>query len=66
VAENLHSHRNREASKTVARADGRVAIVLDTQERGPIAFEVNLQSIDMLRRELARAETLLRQTTGKA
>ena len=42
-------------SKTVARADGRVAIVLDTKERGPMASEVNLQSIETLRRELALA-----------
>jgi hypothetical protein len=53
-------------SKAVARADGRVAIVLDTKERGPIAFEVNLQNIAMLRGELALAETILRQPTGKA
>ena len=49
-------------SGSFARADGRVAIVLDTKERGVIAFVVNLQNIEKLRRELMAAETDLRQT----
>ena len=52
-------------SNTVARADGRTAIVLETMERGPIAFEVNLQNIELLRRQLTVAETVLRQSTKK-
>jgi hypothetical protein len=52
-------------SKSVARADGRVAIVLDTKERGAIAFVVNLQNIEKLRRELAAAEIVLRQQARK-
>lgn len=50
-------------SNAVARADGRAAIVLETKERGPIAFEVNLQSIAVLRRDLSAAETILHQQT---
>jgi hypothetical protein len=53
-------------SQTLARADGRVAILLDTIERGPIAFEVSLATIGILRQELSKAETLLRQQPGKA
>jgi len=53
-------------SRTVARADGRVAIMLDTQERGPIAFEVNLRGIEVLRKELNAAESILRQTNGNS
>lgn len=51
-------------SNAVARADGRAAIVLETKERGPIAFEVSLQSIAVLRPGLAAAETILLRQTG--
>ncbi len=53
-------------SSTVARPDGRVAILLQTKQLGPIAFEVDQHAIDTLRRELVLAETFLRQSTGKA
>jgi hypothetical protein len=53
-------------SRTAGRPDGRVAIVLETLEAGPIAFEVHLQAIASLRRELAAAEAFLRQSTGSA
>jgi hypothetical protein len=53
-------------SETVQRADGRAAIVLKTRERGSIAFEVNLENIAVLQRQLAKAETILRQSHGKA
>ena len=51
-------------SQAVARADGRAAIVLTTQERGPIAFELNLQTIPLLRAGLDRIETILRRSPG--
>jgi hypothetical protein len=53
-------------SKVLARAVGRVALLLDTRESGHIALEVNLQSIGFLRAESAKVETLLRQPGGKA
>ena len=40
--------------------DGRVAISFKTQELGTIAFEVDQQTIDALRKDLACAETLVR------
>lgn len=43
---------------------GLVAIVLDTKERGPIGFAVDLESCAALRREIAAAETFLRQQLG--
>jgi hypothetical protein len=39
-------------SRTVGRADGRVAIVLETKEAGAIAFEVDARAIAALRGEL--------------
>lgn len=53
-------------SGTVLRPDGRAAISLQTQERGTIAFEVTLQAIEALRKQLTTAETFLRQSVGKA
>lgn len=53
-------------SQAMGRPDGRAAIRLETKERGSIAFEVDQHAIDVLRRELATAETFLRQPTGKA
>ena len=47
-------------SQVVARADGRVAIAFQTQQCGPIALEVNLQAIQILRSDLAKAEAILR------
>jgi ribosomal protein L25 (general stress protein Ctc) len=53
-------------SQSVAGPDGHVAIVLYTKEAGPIAFEVDQRAIDALRREIAAAETFLRQPKGHA
>lgn len=52
-------------SSALGRPDGRAAIRLVTKELGAIAFEVNQQAIDALRRELATAEQMLRQPTAK-
>ncbi len=48
-------------SEAFIRPDGRAAIRLDTNELGPIAFEVDQQTIDTLRQKLANAETFLHQ-----
>ena len=48
-------------SESFIRPDGKAAIRLDTNELGPIAFEVNQQTIDTLRQKLANAETFLHQ-----
>jgi hypothetical protein len=40
--------------------DGKVAISLKTKELGTIALEIDQQTIDALRRDLASAETLIR------
>jgi hypothetical protein len=53
------------ASWAMARLDGMVAIGLETQEWGAIAFVVDQRAIDALRRELAVAEQFLRQPTTK-
>jgi hypothetical protein len=39
---------------------GEIAILLETKELGTIAFEVDQQTIDALRKDLACAETLVR------
>ena len=52
-------------SHTVARPDGRAAIVLMTTS-GAIAFEVTLETIPILRREIDLAEKMLRQKSGHA
>jgi hypothetical protein len=49
-------------SRALGRADGRVAIWLETKELGPIAFEVDARAIAALRGDLAAAESLLRQS----
>ncbi len=48
-------------SESFIRPDGRAAIRFDTNELGPIAFEVDQQTIDTLRQKLANAETFLHQ-----
>lgn len=53
-------------SQVLTRPDGLVAIKLVTQQRGAIAFLVDLTAIDILRKNLALAETLLHQKTGNA
>ncbi|MCP2218508.1 MULTISPECIES: hypothetical protein [Bradyrhizobium] len=49
-------------SETLIRPDGRAAIMLETRERGPIAFEVDLEAIAALRRHLTVAEQHIRQS----
>lgn len=53
-------------SSVAASPSGVVAIVLDTKESGPIGFAVTLETCAGLRRDLAVAETFLRQQPGKA
>jgi hypothetical protein len=52
-------------SNAVARPDGRAAIVLKLTNQS-IAFEVNLQIIQILRKELDLCEQILRQPSGRA
>jgi hypothetical protein len=47
-------------------AAGATALVLDTQEAGPIAFSVTLEVIGVIRAELQKAEAVLRRTHGTA
>ena len=49
-------------SQVVGRTDGRTAVVLETREVGPVAFELDQRGIDALRRNLITAERLLRQS----
>lgn len=52
-------------SQVVATADGATALALTTAERGTIAFRIDLQSIQILRSELAKAESILRRAQGQ-
>ena len=51
-------------SSVAIAADGQVAIVLDTTE-GPRGFLVSLEACAALRRDIAVAETALRQQAGQ-
>ena len=53
-------------SQAFRRPDGRVSIGLWTREIGPIAFVVDQQAIDVLRKNLQDAERLLRRQVGHA
>jgi mannitol-specific phosphotransferase system IIBC component len=53
-------------SSVAASPGGVVAIVLNTAERGHIGFSVTLASCAALRKEIAVAETFLRQIPGNA
>jgi hypothetical protein len=53
-------------SNTARHPDGVVAIVLDTAEEGPIAFQVTLESCAALRVEIAAAEASLRSFSNTA
>jgi hypothetical protein len=50
-------------SQAIGEADGRVAMVLETRELGPVAFEVDQRVIDAIRNNLLVAKHLLRQST---
>ena len=52
--------------QALASPDGRVAIQIVTQERGPIAFLVDQLAIDLLRQSLGRAETILRLAAAQS
>jgi hypothetical protein len=53
-------------SLAVARPDGTTALVLHTREAGSIAFEVDARAVEVLRRDLAAIETMLRRPQGQA
>jgi hypothetical protein len=53
-------------SQAFRRSDGRVSVGLWTKEIGPIAFVVNQQAIDVLRKNLKDAERLLQRQIGHA
>jgi hypothetical protein len=53
-------------SQALASPDGFVAIQLVTRERGPIAFLVDQQAIDAIRRSLGIAETILHLSKGQS
>jgi hypothetical protein len=55
-----------QGSQALDRADGRAAMVLLTKERGPIAFEVTLETIPLIRAELDKAEAILLRPVGRA
>lgn len=57
---------NVNGSKPVFRPDGTTALVLRTLERGAIAFQLDLNAIEIIRADLTKMETFLRQPTGKA
>jgi hypothetical protein len=46
-------------SKTITRADGQVAVMLDTKELGAISLRIDRPTIEALRINLAQAESLL-------
>lgn len=59
-----------DAILVLMRPDGRAAILLTgaypTNEPCSVAFEVNLQNIQVLRDDLAKAEAFLSQKSGNA
>lgn len=52
------------SSEIGRNAAGATALILRTQEVGAIAFSVSLESIAVIREELTKAETILRQPHG--
>jgi len=46
--------------RTIAQKNGRVALILNTDRWGVLAFDVTHQMIDTLRTNLSAAEKLLR------
>ena len=50
-------------SQAIGGTDGRVAMVFETREVGPVAFEVDQRVIDVIRNNLLVAKHLLRQST---
>lgn len=51
---------------TAANAEGRVALVLETSEFGPLAIELDDRKVAILRERLAHAEQLLSRPQGSA
>jgi hypothetical protein len=52
--------------QSLARPDGRVALRLDTDRLGAIAFEVDRERIAILRKALSEIEQFLNGTEGGA
>lgn len=52
-------------SQALGRPDGRAALMLYTEQLGAIAFELDQQRIDALRRDLAIAEQYLRPPSAE-
>jgi len=57
-------------SRVLTRADGRAAILLEGERRPnepySVAFEVTLETLAILRKEVAKAEKFLSAPTGTA
>jgi hypothetical protein len=53
-------------SQAMATATGATALVLTTLEVGPIAFVVTLETIEIIRADLRKAEAMLSQPRGTA
>ena len=51
-------------SQATETLSGATALVLITQELGPIAFVVTLKTIEKIRTDLRKAEAMLRQSHG--
>lgn len=57
---------NVNGSKPIFRPDGTTALLLRTLEKGAIAFQLDLNAIGIIQRDLTVMEQFLRQPTGKA
>jgi hypothetical protein len=53
-------------SSSVARADGRAGMVLETAEHGPFLIELDLAAVATIREHLADIETHLRRRGARA
>jgi hypothetical protein len=53
-------------SEIAQNAHGATALVLHTQELDPIAFSLSLEVIEIIRKELNKAEVILRRPRGTA
>lgn len=53
-------------SQVAMTPEGATALVLTTEELGTTAFVLTLETIAIIRQELAHAETLLRLPIGRA
>lgn len=53
-------------SEIAQQASGATALILHTQEQDAIALALSLESIEILRKELNKAEVILRRPHGTA